>query len=298
MDRLREALEFLFFQVLSGILFLTPRRACLAVGRGLGLLLFHLDGRHRRIALANLRTAFGRELPEGRRYAIARASFVHFCRVLADILKLASWPVPRIEALLDIEGAENLAAAGRRGRGVLVFTGHFGNWEMLPIPLSRAGRLYAIARFLDNRFLERRLAGLRSRLGAHIIYKDRAARQVLQVLSGGDIVIILIDQNVLRIQAVFVDFFGKAAGTTPALAAFHLRTGAPVVPAFCFPARSGRYRIRIFPALDFGPRGGRDEDVLKITQTCTKIIESQIRQFPEGWLWFHERWKSRPAGEA
>jgi KDO2-lipid IV(A) lauroyltransferase len=298
MGRLREAFEVLLFQTLSAVLFLMPRRACLAVGRGLGLLFFHLDGRHRRIALDNLRTAFGRELTEGRRYAIARASFIHFCRVLADILKVASWPVPRIEALLETEGAENLEAAARRGRGVLVFTGHFGNWEMLPIPLSRAGRLFAVTRFLDNRFLERRLAGLRSRLGAHIIYKDRAARRVLEVLGGGETVIILIDQNVLRVQAVFVDFFGKAAGTTPALAAFHLRTGAPILPAFCYPERKGRYRVRIFPALDFGPRGTRDGDVLKITAACTKIIESQIRQFPEGWLWFHERWKSRPAGEA
>ncbi len=297
MNRLREAAEFLVFQVLSAVLFVTPRRACLGLGRVLGLLFFHLDARHRRIALANLETAFGLEMPERRRYAIARDSFVHFCRVLADILKLASWPVPKIEGLLDIEGQENLDQALAQGRGVLVFTGHFGNWEMLPIPLARSAPLWAVTRFLDNRLLERRLAGLRSRLGARIIYKDRAARQVLKVLGQGQIVIILIDQNVLRIQAVFVDFFGKAAGTTPALAAFHLRTGAPVVPAFCSFGKGGRYRVKIFPALDLSPEEQREQDVLKITGTCTKMIESQIRQFPEGWFWFHERWKSRPAGE-
>ncbi len=298
MSRLREAAEFLIYQVLSAVLFISPRRACLGLGRILGLLLFHLDGHHRRIALSNLETAFGPELPRWKRYAIARESFIQFSRVLADVLKLASWPIPRIEALLEVEGSENLDRAVARGKGALVFTGHFGNWEMLPIPLTKAGPLWAVARFLDNPLLERRLAGLRVRLGARVIYKNQAARQVLQVLGRGEVVIMVIDQNVLRVQAVFVDFFGKLAGTTPALAAFHLRTGAPVVPAFCYPARSGRYAVRIFPALDIVPGGRREEDVLKITQTCTKIIESQIRKFPEGWLWFHDRWRSRPGEEA
>lgn len=298
MNRLREAFEFLIFQAVSAVLFLMPRRLCLGLGRVVGLLFFHLDARHRRIALGNLEVAFGRDRPARERYAIARESFVHFSRVLLDILKISTWSAPRIGSLLDVEGRENLDRAAGQGRGVLVFTGHFGNWEMLAWPLSRRSPLWAITRFLDNASLERRLAGLRTRLGVRIIYKDRAARQVLQVLREGQTVIIVIDQNVLRVQAVFVDFFGKLAGTTPALAAFHLRSGAPIVPAFCYPCANGRYRVRIAPAVQVAPSGKHDEDVLKITQTCTKIIESQIRQFPEGWLWFHDRWRSRPAGEA
>jgi len=293
----KEAGEFAAFRAFSGFFFVVPRSACLGLAQVLGLLFFHLDGRHRRIALANLRTAFGRELSESERYAVARKAFVNFSRTLVDLLKLASWSRARIERLLIVEGRENLLGAVGRGKGVLVVTGHFGNWEMLPIPISDAAPLWAVARFLDNPFLEKRLFGLRNRLGTRIIYKDRAARQVLQVLHAGEVVIILIDQNVLRIQAVFVDFFGKPAGTTPALAAFHLRTGAPIVPVFCYPERGGRYRIKIFPAVELEPEGRNEADVLKITQTCTKIIESQIRQFPECWLWFHERWKSRPAGE-
>lgn len=293
----KEGAEFFTFRAFSAFFLVMPRSWCLGLARVLGLLFFHLDGRHRQIALANLRTAFGRELSAAKRYAIAREAFVNFSRTLVDLLKLASWPRDRIERLLIVEGLENLRRAVGRGKGVLAVTGHFGNWEMVPMPISDATPLWAVARFLDNPFLEKRLLDLRTRLGTRIIYKDRAARQVLQVLHAGEAVIILIDQNVLRIQAVFVDFFGKPAGTTPALAAFHLRTGAPIVPVFCYPERGGRYRIKILPALEFVPAGRHEEDVLKITQTCTKIIESQIRQFPESWLWFHERWKSRPAGE-
>jgi KDO2-lipid IV(A) lauroyltransferase len=290
--------EFIACQAMSAFFVLTPRRLCLPLGHVLGILLFHLDGRHRRIALSNLKTAFGTELSERRRYAVARQSFVNFCRILIDVLKLAGWPRRRIEQILTVEGAENLRRAVGRGCGVLVFSGHFGNWEMLTNSLCGPAPVWAIARFLDNRLLEKRLSGFRTGLGAGIIYKEQAAREVVRALGRGDVVLIMIDQNVLRDLAVFVDFFGKPAGTTPALAAFHLRTGSAVLPAFCYPERGGRYRVKIFPALDFSAGGRGKHDVLKITQTCTKIIESQIRLFPENWLWFHDRWRSRPPGES
>jgi KDO2-lipid IV(A) lauroyltransferase len=114
-------------------------------------------------------------------------------------------------------------------------------------------------------------------LGARVISKYHASRNVLQALRRNEIVAILIDQNVLREESVFVDFFNKKASTTPGLAMFHLRTEATIIPAFCYPTRDNKYT-----------------NILNITQACTKVIEEQIRARPESWLWFHDRWKSRP----
>ena len=108
---------------------------------------------------------------------------------------------------------------------------------------------------------------------------------------------ILIDQNVLRREAVFVDFFGKQAATTPALAFFHLRTGAPIVPMYCLPSPGNRYRFRFEPPVEIALSGEESEDVLKITAVCTKMIEHVIRRQPELWLWIHKRWQSRPLNE-
>jgi KDO2-lipid IV(A) lauroyltransferase len=135
------------------------------------------------------------------------------------------------------------------------------------------------------------------KLGAGIINKFGAARPILQALGRNEIVAVLIDQNVLRSQAVFVDFFGKAAATTPSLAAFHLKTGAPLVPIFVHPGRSGRYVVKIREPLSVPSSGSMEEDVLKITQLCTKIIEHEIRQNPELWFWVHKRWNTRPVDE-
>jgi len=276
---------------------LFPRPLCLAAGRGLGLLVFHADRRHRRIALDNLAIAFGRERTEAERTAIARSSFKNIGGALADILIFSRYSKRRILGLIATEGRAHMEAALARGKGVLLFTGHFGNWELAAAPLTEIGTLQVVARALDNPLLEMELADLRTKLGSRVIDKFGAARPILKALSRNEIVAILIDQNVLRSQAVFVDFFGKTAGTTPGLAAFHLKTGAPLVPIFVHPAPRGRYVLKIYEPFVVPPSGEVEDDVLKITQLCTKIIEREIREAPHLWFWVHKRWNTRPADE-
>lgn len=288
-DFLLLLLRFLFF--------LLPRRLCLRLGESVGALFFRFDQRHRRLALANLERAFGQELSPPERLRIARESFLHFGRVLADNLKWSSLSQENRKRLLRIEGTENIARALALRRGVLLFSAHLGNWEVASLALSRFAPLHVVARPLDSLPAERELLRFRSSLGAKIIYKHQAARPILQALRQNEMVAILIDQNVLRSQAVFVDFFGLPAATTPSLASFHLRTRAPLLPVFCSPTPSFFYDVTIGPLLDFSPSGDFAEDVLKITQRLTKIIESEVRRCPELWMWFHDRWKTRPIGE-
>ncbi|MDH7512688.1 MAG: lysophospholipid acyltransferase family protein [Clostridiales bacterium] len=284
-------------QALRSLFFLLPRRFALLLGEGAGDLLFFLDGRHRRLALANLKKALGNELSTHERRLIARKSFLHFGRMLADNLKWAQLGESRRQELLKLEGEENIRQALDRGNGVLLFSAHFGNWEVASLALSRLGGLHVVARPLDSRPAERELFRFRTSLGAKIIYKHQAAKPILQALRRNEMVAILIDQNVLRSEAVFVDFFGLPAATTPSLASFHLRTHAPIVPVFCYPTPLFSYLVKIAPPLDVELTGDREEDVLKITQRSTKIIESEIRARPDLWFWFHNRWKTRPEGK-
>ena len=297
MADIQEKTEYLVFQLLKIPFFFLPRPVCLAIGGVLGSSIYHGDKKHRKIALSNLSTAFGSRLSEAQQKRIAKASFRHFGRVFADIIKTLHMNPNRIRRLLTVEGEEHLEEALSRGKGVLIFSAHLGNWEMATAPVSRIGKVNVIARALDNRLLENELLKIRKKLGATVIYKQHAARPILRALETNEMVAILIDQNTVRNQAVFVDFFGKTAATTPSLAAFFLKTDAPVIPVFCYPTENKKYRVKIFPPLDIQATGHEEDDVLKITQLCTKIIQNQIQENPNVWLWFHNRWKTRPEEE-
>jgi Kdo2-lipid IVA lauroyltransferase/acyltransferase len=292
-----ESLEYGVFKAFALAFACLPRPFCLTIGEGLGRMAYRLDKKHRAITLDNLAVAFGRELPAPEREALARRAFEYIGRTIADILKLSCCSREKILGFFRTEGRENLKKALAKGRGVLLFTAHFGNWEIATAAVAEIHPVRVIARPLDNRFLERELTKLRTKFGASIISKFKAGRPIFQALKNNEIVGILIDQNVLRSQAVFVDFFGKQAATTPALAAFHVRTGAPIVPIFCYPTETDRYRIKIFEPIEPPLAGPQEQDVLKITQICTKIIEREIRQNPGTWLWVHKRWNTRPIEE-
>jgi KDO2-lipid IV(A) lauroyltransferase len=297
MADLHEKTEFFGFQFLKIPFFVLPRPICLAIGGALGSLIYHIDRKHRQIALSNLKIAFGTRLSDAKQKQVAKASFRHFGSVFADIIKIRNMKQDKVLRFISIEGTEHLEKAMLKGKGVLIFSAHLGNWEMATAPVSEIGKVHVIARPLDNRLLEKELLQIRKKLGANVIYKQQAARPILHALMANEMVAILIDQNVVRNQAVFVDFFGKPAATTPSLAAFFLKTDAPIVPVFCYPIQSGKYHIKIHQPLKINVTGKEEQDILKITQLCTKIIQDQIQEHPDVWLWFHNRWKTRPEEE-
>lgn len=281
------------FRIVQGLLFLTPRPLCLLLGRCLGLLFYGTNRRHRQIALTNLQRAFGEKISGRERRSIARKSFAHFGRTIFDILKMSLIRPERIARILSIQGEDSLKQTLKENKGILMFSAHYGNWEVAPFLISRYTRLSVIARALDSPPFERELRKIRAFFQGQVIYKQRASREVLRALAKNEMVAILIDQNVLRREAVFVNFFGRAAATTPGLATFYLRTKAPLIPVFCHP-EGHRYIIHIGNPLTVSLSGDVKQDIQAITQQCTQIIEDQIRRKPEYWLWFHDRWRSRP----
>ncbi|MCX6567095.1 MAG: lysophospholipid acyltransferase family protein [Candidatus Aminicenantes bacterium] len=285
------------YKIFASLIAALPREVALASGRVIGSLVYYLDGKHRTIALANLARAMGRSLSADERRRTARRSFANFVQSIFDVLKTAAWSQTRLMTIIDVRGGEYLEKAAAGGRGVLLFTAHYGNWEMVVPPVARRIPFHVIARSLDNPLVDRDLEKARIRKGATVVNKFGAGRPILRALIRKSAVGILIDQNVLRREAVFVDFFGSPAATTPALAVFHIRTGATILPMFCEPAPGNRYLMRFGPPVEVPISGDETADVLKITGICTKMIEETIRRNPAFWLWVHKRWQSRPSNE-
>ncbi len=197
--------------------------------------------------------------------------------------------------IVEYEGLDRLRAALARGKGVFLFSAHYGNWEIAAVMQGFVGLPLAIVtRPLDNPLIEEFFRSCREVSGNRVIGKRSAVRHVLRALSEGLSVAIVIDQNVRSGARVFVPFFGRPAATTPTLALLALKTGAPVLPVFSEPLPGGRYRVVYGPEVEIERTGDRDRDVLELTRLCTSIIEAQVRANPSCWLWMHERWKSRP----
>ena len=272
-----------------------PMTAVLAVGALLGRAFHALDRSHRRLALHNLEAAFPAR-PEEERAAIAREMFAHFGRLLAVLLKFSTMRPEQMLACVEFEGEERVRAAHGLGKGVLLFTGHFGYWEINALVHALALHpMSVLARPLDNPLLHDLLEQVRGRTGNSVIYRRGAVRRVLRALAANQAVAVLIDQHIQTADAVYVDFFNRPAATTSALAALALRTGAPVIPVFALPLPGGRFRMVYEHAVD-PPRGDAPDALRDFTQRCTDVLEMYVRRYPGLWLWMHRRWRdSEPA---
>jgi KDO2-lipid IV(A) lauroyltransferase len=287
----RYILEFFLFRIIQLLLFPFPRKIYIGAGKLAGSFFFKILKNKRKIAIENLKLAFGKELGEREIEKIAKKCFQHFGVLIFDLLWLMKKGKNEVRKITKIKGIEILKEIKKSKKGGLILSAHFGNWEIVPHALALEGfPLNSIARKFDNPYLDRVLNKFRERYGNRIIYKQDAKREAIEILKKGDFLGILADQNTLKDHGVFVNFFGKPACTATGLAIFHMKYGSPIIPVFCYPDKDYNYTVEIKEPFQAEP----EDDILKITEKYTKIIEDEIRKSPHLWLWIHQRWKEKP----
>jgi KDO2-lipid IV(A) lauroyltransferase len=290
---MRHRLEYAAVAVARAVVRVLPDGLVRQLGGLLGLAFYGLDRVHRRVAETNLATAFP-NWSAADRQVVTRAMFVHFGRLLLELLKFSTLDAAGMRARIEFEGRERAESAYAQGKGVLFVTGHFGFWEIHAIghglELQPIG---VLARALDNPYLNTLLEQVRGRSGNFVIYRHGAVRRVLRALAAGQGVAMLIDQHMHSPDAIYVDFFERPAATTSMLAALALRTGAPVVPVFALPLPGGRYRL-IYEHPVRPPDQDSPDAVREFTQRCTDVLEMYVRRHPSQWLWMHRRWRDAP----
>jgi KDO2-lipid IV(A) lauroyltransferase len=259
----------------------------------LALFFYYLSPKHRLIALQNLKMAFpDKSMPE--LIYIAKGVYRNIGTVLAEFFKIPALTKQNIRQWVDVEGLENLENALKKNRGVLIFSAHLGNWELLAAAIAVLCKPSVVLyRRLDNPVLENLVLWVRSSTGNILLLKDGAMRSMLQYLKRNAAMGILIDQNMAWQEGVFVDFFGRPACTTEGIAFLALHTGAPVHSVFVIRRPDGSYRLIISKEVEIIQTGDQNADVRTNTQNFTKIVEDMVRQYPDQWLWVHQRWKTK-----
>jgi KDO2-lipid IV(A) lauroyltransferase len=284
-------------RVLIAIVRVMPEGLVERCGTLLGSAFYMFDRAHRRVAEQNVAAAFPAR-PQAEQTQIVKSAFAHFGRLLFALLKFSTLSDEELLARTDFEGEERVRAAYAHGKGVLFVTGHFGFWELQAmVHALRLRPMAVLARALDNRNLNTLLERIRTRTGNTVIYRQGTIRRAMRQLLAGESVGILIDQHIMSRDAIYVDFFGRPAATTSAVAALALRTGARVVPLFALPLGNGRYKMVYEPPVE-PPAPDVQDQVQEFTQRCTDVLEMYVRRHPDLWLWMHRRWRDMPQTSA
>ncbi len=272
-----------------------PRALFLRVGRTLGALIAALDPKHRNIAKDNLRRSFP-AWTEAEVDRTARGVWVHFGGVMFDLVRILARGPASVDPLVTIEGREHAERAHRSPHGVILITGHFGNWETHGIVHAKHfGSIGVVARPLDNPRLNAAMTALRESAGNEVIEKEHAMIRSMRRLKAAQGIAFVVDQNVQEKEGIFVNFFGRPACTTPFAARLALKTGAMVLPCRAVMTGDLRYRVIYDAPIDPSTFGSSDEAVRNLTQAMTDITEAWIRANPDQWLWMHRRWHTQPS---
>ncbi len=269
-----------------------PLRVRRALFRGIALLLYHFSLKHRIITLHNLIRSFPeKNISEIQR--IAKGSFRNLGIMAAEFFEVFGITRDNITDWIEFEGSDVYDRALARGKGILFYTAHFGNWELGAASFAlRYQPIHVIYRRLDNPLLEDLFLAERSHTGNMLLTKGGIMGKVVKILKENKVAGIMMDQNVSWREGVFVDFFGRPACTTRRFAEIALQTGSPVLPAFIIRQDDGRYRT-IIKETEIIRTGDYDRDVLLNTQNFTTIVEEVVREHPDHWFWLHQRWKTK-----
>lgn len=294
-----DRLQYYALRVVSMFMHSWPVEVNLRIAKHVGDALWLVDRKHRERALANLRRSFP-QMSEDQRRRVARRSMQSLVMLGVEVLfttrliRLENWS--RYVELEDMNQLMRLLLD--RHRGLIMLTGHYGNWEILGYVLATLGfSTTSVARPLDNPYINQWLLGVRQRMGQKIIDKKGATDDVSRTLAEHGTVGFIADQNAGP-KGLFVEFFGRKASTYKSIGLLAMEYQVPVVIGY---ARriDGQFRFRMGTSdIIFPEDWANQPDPLRyITQRYTTAIEKFVREDPTQYLWVHRRWKTRPKGE-
>ncbi len=273
------------------VLNLVPYRLALKFGDFIGFLAFSVLRIRRAVTLDNLRKSFGDKYNDSEYRKISAGSYRNIARGFIEYGLFPKLSKRDLSKYLSIEGEENIKKIKESGRGAVLVTGHFGSWELMGAFIARRGwPIDYLVGEQHNLLVNKIMNDHRRLFDIGLIEMGVAARGVFKAVKEGRMVCMLSDQDAGNDGAV-VDFLGRPASTPKGPAAFAIKTGAPLVCGFII--RNGaRQKIIVEPPVEFHPSGNKENDIKKLTQIYTSLIEKYVRRYPDHWFWPHRRWKS------
>jgi Kdo2-lipid IVA lauroyltransferase/acyltransferase len=293
-SRLLDYFVYLVVRIFVCVLQALSFHVSLLFARGLAWVVYQFDKRHRKVAIENLQIAFASQYSDQQLDALVRNVYLHVCTMLVEIIHMPRrYHLHNYKRYTTLHDPRVLTELLLSGRPVLFVTGHFGNWEMAGYSLGLLGfKAHAIARPLDNPYLDDFLRAFRERTGQKLLAKHGDFDQMEKLLREGGVLATLADQDAGQ-RGLFVDFFGRPASTHKAVALMALEHRVPMVVVGT-PRLDDRYHIWPIDVILPEDYDKSPDAVRAITQRFTTGLETLIRKAPEQYFWLHRRWKHAP----
>lgn len=266
----------------------------LVLGRFVGRMMILISHKRKRITYDNLRNAFPKKSHE-ELMQILNQSYHNLGITLMELLTLKTMTEEDLRRVIKYKNIELIEECVSRGKGVILLSGHYGNWEFL----AYSAGLYScvpttvIIKRQKNKFADKILNEYRTRGGNRIIPMRKAAIKIVKTLKKGEAVALLVDQAATKDSDLFVEFFGRPAATYDAPAILSLKFGTPIIIGFADRQLDGTYEVELreIKSSDLQPT---PEGIEELTKRHVKALEEHIRQMPGLWAWQHKRWKHKP----
>lgn len=264
----------------------------------LGRLIYRFLPFRRHVVMTNINQVFGDQLDSEQKKHLAQSYYSHLIQSAIEAIQMRFMDERTLRSKVEVRGHQYMLDVVAQKKGVLVLTGHFGNWELAPIGgvlnfKEFKGQFHFIRRTLGFKFLERILFKRYYQAGLNVIPKKNSLEQVCIALEKNHAVVFVLDQHASLVNrdGIAVEFFGKKAGTYRSLATFARHTGLPVIPAASYRLPNGKHVLEFYRPIDWINYENTHDCLYYNTLAYNKALEDMILANPAQWNWMHKRWK-------
>jgi KDO2-lipid IV(A) lauroyltransferase len=287
-------LQYLAARIGMALAYPLSRSTADALGVRLGRMAYRLMSSRRQLAFDNIKQAMGSDLDDLQVEKVVKSVFENVGRTVVELARFNKIGAEGIHALADASGMDPVRAALEKGKGAIVASAHFGNWEMMGVYPATCGiPTDMVVLTQHNAAINRLIVGLREGIGVRILEVPAQTRRVFRALKDNRLVIMAADQHSAA-GSLVMDFFGRPAAVFRGPALFAARCGSPIIPMLLRREALDRHVLVVGDAIY--PLTGADEevDVRRMTAQYVAFLEKHIRAWPDQWLWTHNRWKLHP----
>ena len=261
-----------------------------------GKLVYYVLPLRRKVVLENLRRVFAESVSELEIRRLAQAYYAHYASFLGDFVRQTFMSAERRKTWIRVENIESPLRVHNAGKGILLLTGHFGNWEVSTVAGIRQfpeyrNLLYFVRRPLRPKWLNDFITWRFKQAGLGTLSKRGSLDQILELLAKGAIIVNIFDQHARPGEGVAVDFLGSPASTFKSLALLAMETGAPVIPSYSWREPDGTHVLRFEEPLPLIECEDVGEAIRRNTRAYNAALERMLLRHPEQWIWMHKRWK-------